>query len=105
MFSVQRAIGSGFGALIFVVGANVLGAAAAVVPPSGELNGAAQTAVTSIGWMCEGRRCFWRPEYAGPVPPFAAAWGPPESPTCYYVQRRISKRWRQICPEVPWQAR
>jgi hypothetical protein len=57
------------------------------------------------GWKCEKRHCFWDPNYTGPTPDFAANWGPPDQPTCYYVQRRISKRWAKVCPEVPLQAR
>lgn len=96
---------SGFAAVMFVIGMNVVRADAGVATPTGVVAGAAQASITNIGWKCEERRCFWRPDYNGPVPAFAAAWGPPDSPTCYYVKRRISKRWRQICPEVPWQAR
>ena len=60
----------------------------------------------NAGWKCDGKRnCFWDPAYSGPTPDFAAGWGPPDAPTCYYVQRRISKRWAKVCPEVPLQAR
>ena len=93
MFAMpMRAIGSGFGAVMFVIGINVLSANAGVATPNGFLAGTAQAPVSNIGWRCEERRCFWRPEYAGPVPPFAVGWGPPDYPTCYYVKRRISKR-------------
>ena len=66
---------------------------------------AVQNFVAEAAWKCEKRHCFWDPAYAGPVPDFAANWGPPDAPTCYYVQRRISKRWAKVCPEVPLQAR
>ena len=65
---------------------------------------AGSIASADAGWKCEKRHCFWDANYNGPVPDYAA-WGPPEAPTCYYVQRRISKRWAKVCPEVPWQAR
>jgi len=62
-------------------------------------------APANAGWKCEKRHCFWDANYTGPVPEYAANWGPPDAPTCYYVQRRISKRWAKVCPDVPWQAR
>jgi len=60
---------------------------------------------SDAGWQCGTKRCFWKADYNGPVPPFAASWAAPESPTCYYVQRRISKRWAKVCPEVDIRAR
>lgn len=66
---------------------------------------ASQNFTTDVAWKCGSRRCFWDPAYSGPVPGFAANWGPPDPATCYYVKGRISKRWRMVCPEVPWQAR
>lgn len=104
MFAVLKR-SSGFAAAMLVIGMTGVSAAAGVATPAGVAAGATLASITSIGWKCEGRRCFWQPEYNGPVPPFAAAWGPPDRPTCYYVQRRISKKWRLVCPEVPWQAR
>jgi hypothetical protein len=101
---LKRAIGSGFAATL-IIGMNVLSADAAVVTPNSVVSRSVQAPVTNAAWVCGERRCFWRQDYVGPVPPFAAAWGPPDSPTCYYVKRRISKKWRQVCPEVPWQAR
>jgi hypothetical protein len=100
---LRRTIESGLAAVAFVIGMNT--ADAGVVKPNSVLSGSVQASVANAGWVCEERRCFWRQDYAGPVPPYAAAWGPPDYPTCYYIKRRISKRWRQICPEVPWQAR
>jgi hypothetical protein len=49
-------------------------------------------------WKCVKRHCFWVEGYTGPIPPFAADWGPPQQPGCYYVQGMISKRWVQYCP-------
>ena len=66
---------------------------------------AVQNFIAEAAWKCDKRHCFWDPAYTGPVPDYAANWGPPEAPTCYYVQRRISKRWAKVCPEVPLQAR
>jgi hypothetical protein len=83
-----------------------IGADAAVATPNlGAPKGAAQNFVAEAAWKCGTHRCFWDPAYTGAVPDFAANWGPPDPPTCYYVKRRISKRWRMVCPEVPLQAR
>ena len=48
-------------------------------------------------WKCGKKRCFWVEGYKGHVPDFAAQWGPPSQPGCYYVLRR-SKRWSETCP-------
>lgn len=58
----------------------------------------------AAAWHCGKKRCFWQTDYNGPVPEFAAAWGAPESQDCYYVLRSLSKKWRKVCPGVPWQA-
>jgi len=49
-------------------------------------------------WRCFKRHCYWTEGYTGPIPPFAAAWGPPRQPGCYYVRGLISKRWVEYCP-------
>jgi hypothetical protein len=90
---------------MFLMGTAVLSADAGVATPNSVVSGSVQVPAANAGWACEERRCFRRQDYTGAVPPFAAAWGPPDDPTCYYVKRRISKGWRQICPEIPWQAR
>ncbi len=92
-------------AAALVLGLNTQAHAAVLTPKLVAPKFTAQDFVAEAAWKCEGRHCFWDQNYTGPVPPFAASWGPPESPTCYYVQRRISKRWAKVCPEVPWQAR
>lgn len=102
---LKHSIPGGLAAVALIFMSNIPGADAGVTSPRLTAKETVQAPATNVGWMCGERRCFWRPDYAGPVPPFAAAWGPPDYPTCYYVQRRISKRWRQICPEIPWQAR
>jgi hypothetical protein len=48
-------------------------------------------------WKCGKKRCFWVEGYKGPLPDFAARWGQPSQPGCYYVLRR-SKRWLETCP-------
>ena len=101
----KRASGRGFVAAMFLMGVAVSSADAGVATPYSVVGEAVPALVMSVGWACGERRCFWRQDYTGPVPPFAATWGPPDSPTCYYVKRRISKKWRQVCPEIPWQAR
>ena len=59
----------------------------------------------AAAWKCGKKRCFWQTDYNGPVPDFAAAWGAPESPDCYYVLRSMTKKWGKVCPLVPWRAR
>jgi len=49
-------------------------------------------------WKCRKSRCFWVEGYTGPVPDFAANWGPPQQPGCYYARNIFSKRWKQVCP-------
>jgi hypothetical protein len=49
-------------------------------------------------WRCFKRHCYWTEGYTGPVPKFAAGWGPPRQPGCYYVRAMISKRWVEYCP-------
>ena len=92
-------------AVALVWGCNTDTEAAIATPKLAALKAAPPDFVAETGWKCDKRHCFWDPAYTGPVPDFAANWGPPEAPTCYYVQRRISKRWAKVCPEVPWQAR
>jgi hypothetical protein len=59
----------------------------------------------AAAWKCGKKRCYWLSDYNGPVPEFAANWGAPESPDCYYVNRRATKKWAKVCPLGPWQAR
>ena len=92
-------------AAALVLGLNTHAHAGVVTPKLVAPKVTAQNFITEAAWKCEGRHCFWDQNYTGPVPDYAANWGPPDSPTCYYVQRRISKRWAKVCPEVPLQAR
>jgi hypothetical protein len=92
-------------AIALVLGLDTSADAAVVTPKLIAPKVAAQNFVAEAAWKCGTHRCFWDPAYTGTVPDFAANWGPPDPPTCYYVKRRISKRWRMVCPEVPLQAR
>ena len=92
-------------AAALVLGLNTHAHAGAVTPKLVAPKFTVQDFIAEAAWKCEGRHCFWDQNYTGPVPDYAANWGPPDSPTCYYVQRRISKRWAKVCPEVPLQAR
>lgn len=58
----------------------------------------AQPADAAPAWKCGKRHCFWVEGYTGPVPDFAANWGPPRQPGCYYALGRLSKRWTEVCP-------
>lgn len=51
-------------------------------------------------WKCGKKRCFWVEGYTGPVPAFAANWGPPQQPGCYYSRGIVTKRWTQVCPPL-----
>ena len=92
-------------AIVLVLSFNAPANAGVAMPKLAAPKFTVQDFIAEAAWKCGGRHCFWDQNYTGPVPPFAANWGPPESPTCYYVQRRISKRWAKVCPEVPLQAR
>jgi hypothetical protein len=59
-----------------------------------------QPSEAEAAWKCGKKRCFWTEGYKGPLPDFAASWGPPEHSTCYYVLGGLSKRWRQVCPPL-----
>ncbi len=48
-------------------------------------------------WKCGKKHCFWTEGYTGPVPDFAANWGQPSGPGCYYVLR-AKKKWVEYCP-------
>jgi len=50
-------------------------------------------------WKCSKNKCFWV-EYSGPVPEHAANWGAPREQGCYYSYRRLSKKWREVCPST-----
>jgi hypothetical protein len=91
-------------AIALVLGFNAPAHAAVATPKLVAPKFTAQDFVAEAAWKCGTHRCFWDPAYTGPVPDFATSWGPPNPPTCYYAQRRISKRWRMVCPEVPLQA-
>lgn len=52
----------------------------------------------AAAWKCGKKHCFWVEGYTGPLPSFAANWGPPRAPGCYYVYGRLSKVWSQYCP-------
>lgn len=69
------------------------------------LGGACMQVANAAGWDCGPKRCFWKESYNGPVPAFAAKWGKPDSSTCYYVHRKLSGKWRMVCPEVDIRAR
>jgi hypothetical protein len=60
--------------------------------------GANMQSSEAAAWKCKKRHCFWTEGYTGPVPEYAAAWGAPQAPGCYYVQGRFSKRWAHYCP-------
>ncbi|MGI8527700.1 MAG: hypothetical protein ACR2K5_16320 [Pseudolabrys sp.] len=60
----------------------------------------ARPSEAAAAWKCGKKRCFWVADYSGPVPDFAANWGPPEHSACYYVFRRLAKRWAQVCPSL-----
>jgi hypothetical protein len=92
-------------AIALALGFNMRADAAVVTPKLAAPKAIAQDFVAEAAWKCHKRHCFWDPNYTGPVPDFAANWGPPDAPTCYYVQRRISKRWAKVCPEVSLQGR
>lgn len=54
-------------------------------------------------WKCGKKRCLWVEGYKGPTPDFAANWGPPSHPGCYYVLR-AKQRWAETCPpQTPMQ--
>jgi hypothetical protein len=57
-----------------------------------------QSSEAAAAWKCKKRHCFWTEGYTGAVPDYAAAWGAPQAPGCYYVQGRFSKRWAHYCP-------
>ncbi len=50
-------------------------------------------------WKCAKNKCFWV-EYSGSVPDYAANWGAPKEQGCYYSYRRLSKKWREVCPST-----
>jgi hypothetical protein len=52
----------------------------------------------AASWKCGKRHCFWVGDYTGPVPDFAAGWGPPTCPGGYYTLSRLSQKWTQVCP-------
>ena len=92
-------------AVALVLGLDTSANAAVATPTLVAPKFAAQDFIAEAAWKCHKRHCFWDLNYTGPVPDYAANWAPPDAPTCYYVQRRISKRWAKVCPEVPLQAR
>jgi hypothetical protein len=102
---VRLLLASAIAAVAVTMAAQPGAEAAVVAPKLAVLRTAPTSFVVDSGWKCSKRHCFWDPAYNGPVPDYAASWGPPEAATCYYVQRRISKRWAKVCPEVPLQAR
>jgi len=57
-----------------------------------------QPSQAAPNWKCGQQRCFWVEGYTGPVPDFAAGWGPPTCPGGYYVLSTVSKKWREVCP-------
>jgi hypothetical protein len=57
-----------------------------------------QSSEAAPAWKCHKRHCYWTEGYTGPVADFAADWGPPREPGCYYVRDLFSKHWVQYCP-------
>lgn len=57
-----------------------------------------QSSEAAPAWKCAKNHCFWVEGYTGPVPDYAASWGPPREPGCYYVHGKLSKKWSQYCP-------
>jgi hypothetical protein len=58
-----------------------------------------QPSEAAMAWKCAKTKCFWV-EHNGPVPDYAANWGAPREQGCYWSYRRLSKKWREVCPST-----
>lgn len=47
-------------------------------------------------WLCSANTCTWV-TYDVVEPAYAAIWGPPVQPSCYWKQG-VFGRWKLICP-------
>lgn len=47
-------------------------------------------------WLCTEDQCVWV-NYDVDEPAFAAAWGPPVRPNCFWKQGFFG-RWKMVCP-------
>jgi len=48
-------------------------------------------------WLCGPEQCVWVHHHVAVVPTFAATWGPPIRPNCFW-RRGVFGRWRFVCP-------
>jgi hypothetical protein len=71
---------------------------AAPIMPS--LSGATQQSseIRNAAWQCGPRRCVWVPNYRGPIPDYARAWGAPTLPHCYW-KRGVLGKWKYKCDD------
>lgn len=76
------------------------GGPAQTAPLPNLASSAAQTSpVQKVVWVCGPARCVWvqSPAAEVVVPDYAAAWGPPLYPSCFW-KRGFFGRWKMICP-------
>lgn len=62
--------------------------------------GAAPEAAEPVRWVCGPYRCYWQPGATVVVPGYAAGWGAPRYPWCYWSKVRGPYggwRWVQVC--------
>lgn len=71
--------------------------AAPAVPAPAPI-GAQDALIQNAAWSCGPRRCTWVPGFTGPVPGYAAGWGAPAYPNCYW-KRGILGNWKQKCDD------
>ena len=99
---MRYGIGAAFGAAaIAVLGAWSGTASAAPVSP-GIAAAAAQANLGAepVRWVCGPYRCHWQPGATVVVPGYAAAWGAPRYPWCYWSKVRGpygGVQWVQVC--------
>lgn len=60
---------------------------------------AAPSQVQKVVWVCGPVQCVWdpTPDAGYVVPGYAAAWGAPVYPGCFW-KRGFFGRWKMICP-------
>ena len=79
-----------------LVGSQTVPASAAPLPAPDRDVFKAANAVETVKWKCGPWNCYWKPGYAGWIPPKARVWGPPRAAGCFW--RRSWAGWVHICP-------
>lgn len=99
MFAVRAALGAAAIAIGFAW-AGAAGAAPISPGTAAAAERAAPAAAETVRWACGPYRCYWQPGATVVVPRYAAGWGAPRYPWCYWSKVRGPYggwRWVQVC--------